>query len=533
MGVNFGRLVRQLAVRHRDREALVNIERNRRYTFGELHTLTNKIANMLRDRLAVGPGDRFFLILENDNLALLQFPTFLKQAGTAAMANLRESLDEHRWQAELIAPKIAFLETRLVETHAAMFAELGCTMVVMDPLSAEQANAFPDVLQFWDLIAEASDRESDVLLDERTHIALMRFTGGTTGRGKCALYSPENWIAGRDSSYINSDLGFDAQTRFLHAAPLSHGTQLFLYPTFFAGGASITMNALDLTAFCTIAEKEAVTHSFLVPTVLYRMLELQRTDPKNLGSLRTLIYGAAPISPTRLSELIDCFGPIFVQAYAATEAVAVVSFLDRANHRADSPAAEKRLASAGCVTPGIEVLITDEQGREVAEGETGEIRIRSRAVIQGYLGNPEANATDFEDGAWRSGDVGYIDEDGYLFIVDRLKDMIISGGFNIYAVEVEAALASHPAVLNSAVVGLPHPEWGEAVHAEVQLREGQLVEASVLVEHVKQRLASYKAPKSVSFSDALPLTSVGKVLRRKVREVLLGAAAQKSGETEK
>lgn len=530
MQVIFGRLMRQLAVRHRDREAIVNVERDRRFTFGAFHTLTNRIANMLRDRLAVGAGDRFFLILENDNLALLQFPAFLKQAGTAAMANLRDSIDEHRWQAELIAPKIAFIETALVESHAPMFAALGCTVVVMDPLSAAQTKAFPDVLQFWDLVEASSDAESDVSLDLETHIALMRFTGGTTGRGKCALYTPDNWMAGRDSSYINADLGFDAGTRFLHAAPLSHGTQLFLYPTFFAGGASVTMNALDLAAFCETTEKEAITHSFLVPTVLYRMLELQRVEPRNLGSLRTLIYGAAPISPARLGELIECFGPIFVQAYAATEAVAVVSYLGREHHRTDSPEALRRLASAGCITPGIEVAITDEEGRELPEGQTGEIRIRSRAVIRGYLGNPEANAADFEDGAWRSGDVGYIDADGFLFIVDRLKDMIISGGFNIYAVEVEAALASHPAVLNSAVVGLPHPDWGEAVHAEVQLREGHAVEAAELVAHVKQQLGSYKAPKSIRFTDALPLTAVGKVLRRKVRDALLGRAAQNSGE---
>ena len=195
-----------------------------------------------------------------------------------------------------------------------------------------------------------------------------------------------------------------------------------------------------------------------------------------------------------------------------------ISVLDKSEHRADSDKAIKRMSSAGRVTPGVEVFVTDADGKPLPVGQTGEIRIRCRAVIQGYYANAAGTAAEFENGAWRSGDLGYIDEDGFLYIVDRLKDMIISGGFNVYAVEVEAALSTHPAVLMSAVVGVPHVEWGEAVHGEVVLRQGANASAAELIAHVKAKLGSYKAPKSINFVDSLPLSVVGKVLRRHVRD---------------
>jgi acyl-CoA synthetase (AMP-forming)/AMP-acid ligase II len=163
-------------------------------------------------------------------------------------------------------------------------------------------------------------------------------------------------------------------------------------------------------------------------------------------------------------------------------------------------------------------MIMDDQNKPVPPGVAGEIWLRTRATIKGYFGNPEGTAAEFADGFWKSGDLGYLDEDGYLFLVDRKKDMIISGGFNVYAIEVEAALAQHPAVLMSAVVGVPHREWGEAVHAEVVLRDTMSVSDSELIAHVKKKIGSYKAPKSIVLVEQLPLSPVGKVLRRKVRQ---------------
>ena len=242
MILNFCRVMRHLALRHGDREAIVNVERNRRYGFREYHLLTNRAANALRGTLGLGAGDRFLLILENDNLTLLHFPTFLKQEATAVMSNLRDSPEEHQRQVEFVQPKVVFIENRLLESHLSMLQAAGCLVVAMDPLAAP----VPGVLCFWDLIDSASDADNDVALDQHTHPVLMRFTGSTTGLSKCAVYTPEVLSACRDGSLAHPEIGLDAQTRLLHVAPLSHGTQLPMYATFFLGGANLTLNALDL-----------------------------------------------------------------------------------------------------------------------------------------------------------------------------------------------------------------------------------------------------------------------------------------------
>lgn len=517
MKMNFSRIMRLLALRYGEQEAIVNIERNRRYSYEQYHLLTNRIADVLRNRLQVRVGERFMLILENDSLSLMMFPSTFKQEGTVVMTNLRDPLEEHARQVELVRPKVVFIETRLLDSYYGMLRARDCEIVVMDPPTAEQAT-LSGVHNFWSLVDAASDADNDVTLDTDEHLCMLRFTGGTTGKGKCAMYSIDNWMACRDAAFINTDLALSSATRLLHVSPLSHGTLMLFFPTVYGGGTNLTMNQLDMQSWRQQVERERVTHSFLVPTVLYRLLEMQRTAPLDFSSLTTLIYGAAPMSPDKLGELVECFGQIFVQGYAATEAPMVISALGKAAHQPGDTASLRRLSSAGRPTPGVEVFIADAEGAPLPVGETGEIRIRCKAVIKGYYQNPEATAAEFCEGAWKSGDLGYIDGDGYLYIVDRLKDMIISGGFNVYAVEVEAALAAHPAVLMAAVVGIPHPEWGEAVHAEVILRQGETVTAQALIAQTRTRLGGYKAPKSLVFVDELPTSVVGKVLRRQVRE---------------
>ena len=255
-----------------------------------------------------------------------------------------------------------------------------------------------------------------------------------------------------------------------------------------------------------------------MPTLLYRLIAMNSTDVYDLSSLRTVVYGAAPIAPAAVGRLIEQFGRIFAQLYGSSEVPICISVLNKSDHDTGTEAARQRLSSAGRITPGVELIIADEEGRPLPTGATGEIWIRARATVPGYYRNPEGTAAEFADGFWKSGDLGYVDDGGYLFIVVRKKDMIVTGGFNVYAIEVEAALSEHPAVLMSAVVGVPHPDWGEAVHAEIILREGALAAENELIDFVKARLGSYKTPKSVAFVAALPLSPVGKVLRRQVRE---------------
>lgn len=514
MQMNFSRVLRHHALRHRDRDALVNVERGRRLDFMAYHRLTNRIANALREGLGIARGDRFLLILENDNLSLFQLPLLLKQPGAAVYTNLRDPPAEHARQIAFIRPKAVVIETRLLPDYLEMLRASGCAIVAMD----RPAEPTPDVVCFQDLIEAASDAENEVTIDIHRDPVLIRFTGGTTGVGKAAVYTADNLLAVRDSALTEPTCDFSADTRLVTATPLSHASQLGFIATFFAGGTNVTLNQVDLERWRATVEAERVTHGLLVPTLLYRLLELQQAAPRDLSTLRTLLYGASPMSPAKLADLVACFGPIFVQVYAATEAPMFLTVLDKESHRLDSEAARRRLASAGRVTSGVDLSVLGENGRECAPGEVGEIVVRCRAVIGGYDQAPEVTAAEFVEGAWRSGDLGYVDEDGYVFIVDRAKDMIISGGFNVYAVEVEAALSAHPEVLMAAAVGVPHAEWGEAVHAEVVLRAEAAVTAEALIEHVKARIGAYKAPKTVTFVDALPTSAVGKVLRRAVRE---------------
>ena len=324
-----------------------------------------------------------------------------------------------------------------------------------------------------------------------------------------------NWLACRDSYYLEREQVFEADTRFLHMAPISHGSGLGLLPTLFRGGCTVTQNAPDLVQWCRHIDIERITVAMLVPTLLYRLLEMPNAQERDLSSLRTLYYGAAPMSPGKLEQLREQFGNIFVQVYGSTECLQPVTTLNKADHAA---ATHTQLASAGRTAPGIELLVVDDDGSPVPAGSIGEIWTRSRATIAGYLDNPEVSAAEFTNGFWKSGDLGYVDGEGYLYIVDRKKDMIISGGFNVYAIEVEAALNSHPSVTLSAVVGLPHDKWGEAVHAEVVLKPGAEIDEAALIEHVKARIGRFKAPKTIVFVDALPLSAVGKVMRRHIRD---------------
>jgi fatty-acyl-CoA synthase len=469
----------------------------------------------MRGPLGLKKGDVAVAIVDNDNLTLLHFPTVFKQEATIAFANFRESLGEHMWQVDLTRPRVVFVENRLLETHYEALKERGCIMVAMDPLRDEERLA--GVVDFWNLVESASDANPAIELDMHDHIAVLRFTGGTTGNGKCAQYCIDHFMATRDAANASRDFDVGVGAKFLLFTPISHGALLMFWPAFLAGAATYTLNVPDLETWGETVGRESITHVFMVPTLLYRLADNNAYKRHNFSSLKVIVYGAAPMAPARLTQLIEQFGPIFMQAYGATETIQFVTTLDKADHVANSDEAAARLASAGRVVPGCEVYIADDNGAPVPSGKVGEIRMRSRATISGYFGNPEASANEFQNGFWLSGDLGYFDDQGYLFIVDRKKDMIISGGFNVYAVEVEGVLTEHDAVSAAAVVGVPHSDWGEAVHAEVVLRPGASVTPDELIAFAKQRL-NYKAPKTVTIVAELPLSSVGKVLRRKVRE---------------
>ncbi|WP_139068791.1 class I adenylate-forming enzyme family protein [Hyphomonas sp. ND6WE1B] len=510
--VNFSRIMSGLADTFGDHEAVVNLERRRRLTFREYHRITNQIAHILQGPLGLGKGDRYVCILNNDNLALFHWGMAAKSTSTCCHANYRDSLETHLYQIDLVKPKVVFLEHELMSTHVSPLLERGIRIVVMD--GCEESTPGVDV--FSDLLTKAPTNNTDIEIDDRSHIILMRFTGGTTGNSKCAKYSLDNILACRDSFLELPDGDFHEGCRMLHIAPISHGSGMTVLPTLFSGGCTVTMNEPSLENWCRYVQEERITHAFLVPTIAYRLLEMQEANKFDLSSLQTVLYGAAPMSPSKAKALVERFGSIFVQVYGSTEHLAATLTLGKNDHLIDQ-STEGKLASAGRRVTGAEVSICDNEGNPVPVGELGEFYLRSRATCLGYEGNPEKTEEEFTQGYWKSGDIGYADADGYLFLVDRKKDMIITGGFNVYATEVEAAINSHPSVLMSAVVGIPHEDWGEAVHAEIVLNGSSEVCEDDLVAHIRSQIGSFKTPKTFKVVDQLPTSAVGKVLRKDVR----------------
>jgi acyl-CoA synthetase (AMP-forming)/AMP-acid ligase II len=315
---------------------------------------------------------------------------------------------------------------------------------------------------------------------------------------------------------------------YLAMAPLTHAAGVLAFPILAHGGEVVIMPYPDIGEFLSLASQHHATHSFLPPTLIYMLLDHPALPVTDLSSLQCFWYGAAPISAARLEEAIEKIGPVMAQLFGQTEAPMMISMMAPKDHfNADGSVARHRLSSAGKPGPLVQVAILDTENRIVAQGERGEIVVKGSLVMDGYYKNAAATAEATVTGWHRTGDIGYLDPDNFLFIVDRAKDMIITGGFNVYSAEVEQALLAHPAVQDGAVFGLPDDKWGERVCAVVQLRAGHSADPAEIIASVKAAIGSVKAPKSLEIWDDLPRSKVGKVLKKDIRAQKL--AAQKAG----
>jgi len=519
--INFSTVTGNLARTFGSAEAIVNVERNRRYTYEEYHRLTNRIVNMMREKLGLRRGDVWLTILHNDSLTLLHWITAMKGEACAAYTNSVDTVEEQVRQLELVRPKVVFIEEELLPTHYAMLRERGVAIVSMDP----PPTPLPGVQCFWDLMEGVPDDNPDVVHDDRKDCVVLRFTGGTTGIRKGVMYCVDNFMANKDLHFAMADSIPSPGFRFLHMAPISHASGMGFLPVMFRGGCTVTMNQRNLVSWCKTVERERANASLLVPSLLYALLQLPEAASADLSSLQIVYYGASPMSPAKLVQLRERFGNIFVQMYGSSEHPAVVTSLSRADHLPLEGGDQAHFASAGRIVPGVELRILDRKGQPVPPGVEGEIWLRSRATCLGYLDNPVKTAEEFRDGFWISGDVGRMDARGFVYVVDRVKDTIESQFANVYPTEVEAAISAHPDVMTCAVVGIPRPDGGEEVHAEVVLREGAAADAESLCAFLRDKLPPFKMPTSFGFAAQLPMSSVGKVLRRAVREACLGRRA--------
>lgn len=343
-------------------------------------------------------------------------------------------------------------------------------------------------------------------------IIRLGYSGGTTGKPK-ALAS-DHRVSLTTLQLMMAEWEWPNPPRVLSCAPLSHAGGAMILPTLLRQGTILILPGFEPAAVLQAIQDYRINCMLVVPTMIYALLDHPRFGEFDLSSLETVFYGASAISPARLKEAIERIGPVFFQFYGQAEAPMSITVLRKAEHDVNDM---RRLASCGRPTPWIRVTLLDSENQPVPDGEPGEICVQGPLVMEGYRDNPELTAQAFAGGWLHTGDVAVRDPGGFLRIVDRTKDMIVSGGFNIYPRELEDIIGQHPAVSQVAVIGTPHPKWGEAVTALVVLRAGQKASADELSELVAQRKGSFQAPKRVEFIDSIPQTPVGKPDKKALR----------------
>jgi fatty-acyl-CoA synthase len=424
-----------------------------------------------------------------------------------------------------------------LDDHAYAIADAQISTLVIDPVPAfvaralallEKVGTLERVLTLGPVPPELAGRAEDLTAKAASyapqplvakelapdHIVSVTYTGGTTGKPKGVIGT-----ASAMSTMTQIQLAeweWPRELRFLLCTPLSHAGAAFFVPTLMKGGALYVLSKFDPAEVCRTIEEQRITATMLVPSMLYALMDHPASRAHDLSSLQTVYYGASAINPVRLKEAIERFGPIFAQFYGQTEAPMAISYLPTNQHD------DKRLSSCGRPTAFLHTALLGEDDRPVPVGEPGEICVSGPLLAGGYWGLPEVTAETFRDGWLHTGDVAREDEDGYWHIIDRTKDMIITGGFNVYPREVEDVIAEHPAVAQVGVIGLPDEKWGESVTAVVVLRENVDVEEESLAAEiqaaVRERKGSVQVPKQVIVTEALPMTALGKPDKKALRE---------------
>ena len=505
-----GDLAIRNAKRYANKTALVFGEV--RLTFQELNERVNSIGNALLST-GLATGDKVAFLLENSNVFLEFFFGAAKTGMVAVPLNYRLSDRE-------LVEVIEDSDSKLLvvglgyEEIAKKISQQSKSLkhYVFMKESGNEHYHYSEIIQSY-ISAEPGKMSN---LDENSLAAIV-YTGGTTGKSKGAMFTHRNFLESCANEIMG--VGFRTDECGLLAIPLFHISIVHILCNFYLGGTTILGDRVDPKLMMETIEREKVTYTILVPTAILRLLESPDFGKYDLSTLRTIIYGGAPIPVELLKRTKKTLGDILVQVYGMTEACGTVSCLAKEDHVLEGgEPRNERIRSLGRALPNTEVKIVDDFGAEVPTGIVGEIAVRGPMVMQGYWNNPQVTKEAMRDGWLATGDMAMMDEDGFLYLNDRKKDMIISGGENIYSKEVENVLVSHPSILEAAVVGIPDPEWGEAVKAFVILKQGCEISAKEMIDYCKSNLANYKKPKAVEFVKSLPYTSIGKVDKLALRK---------------
>jgi acyl-CoA synthetase (AMP-forming)/AMP-acid ligase II len=507
--VNQGRFITRNARHFPNRPAV--IFQDRVMTFRQLDERSSRLANALLG-LGLGKGDRVAFQMSN-RPAIVEIEVALYKAGLVKVPlNARLSPAETLDVIGNADPRVFLVG----DSHAASVQEqLGAMAAV------EHFVAVGSPVRGWHdyeaLLAQASDTspDADMAPDD---LAVLHYTSGSTGKLKAAMQTVGNRLSHLRKVGMHR-MRVGPGDVLLLSGPLTHASGMFLQPFLYQGGAILIQDRFDPDELLAAAARWRATYTFMVPTMLNRLATHPGLHRHDRSSLKQIAYGGAPMAPARIREAWDALGPVLSQGYGGGETTGGLILLSTEDHARAIAEAPHRLASCGRPIGESEVMVMGEAGRPVQGDEVGEIVVRGPDVFAGYWREPELTAQAFDANGWlHTGDLARVDDEGYIYIVDRSKDMIISGGFNIYPTEVEQALYRHPAVYEACVVGVPDDTWGEAVKAVVVLREGQRATEQDIVRHCRELLADFKKPRSVDFVAELPRNPNGKLSRKAVRE---------------
>lgn len=492
-----------------DPDLEVACDRGRRFSHREWYRRVKSQAAWLKSR-GIGPEKRVAVLSYNRAEMLDLYFSIPALGGVIVPVNYRLKAYELEYQFQDAGIDILFVEKSLwPEARTALSRlPLKVTIVGLD------FDGDDGMVRYDETISGAPLQEFPVFSEHET--ALQAYTSGTTGRPKGVLLSHRNILANSWTGCIEKQIG--PGERLLHSAPLFHLAAISsFYSTALIGGSHVFIPQFDPKEVVDTIEREKISFALFVPTMINMLLEMPDIEKRDFSTLKIISYGGSSIPVDRLRKAIQVFGCGFVQGYGQTEAAPILTALRPSDHVLEGPKAA-RLASAGREAVGCEVRVVRPDETDVTPGgEVGEVIGRGDNIMKGYWKQPEATEETLRGGWLHTGDLGWIDPDGYIYIVDRLKDMIISGGENIYPREIEELLYRHPKILEAAVYGVPDPKWGEKVIAAVVPRAGQELTPDEITVFCKENLAGYKKPREVIILPALPRNASGKVLKTELR----------------
>jgi acyl-CoA synthetase (AMP-forming)/AMP-acid ligase II len=510
--MNIGRTLTNTARRFPDRPAVTWGAQT--LSYAEFDARTDALAAALAS-LGVERGDRVGVLMRNRPEVLEAMYACFKAGCCLVPLNARFTADEVGYHVRDSGTAALFADSESVPI--VLGADLGGAVVIVAGGGGdERAHAHDELVATF-----LGSPSVDVRVD-RDDLAWLFYTSGTTGHPKGAMLTHGN-LAFVTASWLADLTPMNEDDVTLHAAPLSHGAGFHALAVTARGAHHVipTETRFDPASIFELLASAGVTNTWMVPTQIVMLTDaaIALGAPPALPSLRDVVYGGAPFAPAELRRALEVFGPVFVQLFGQGETPMTATMLPRAEHAAAVASGRtERLGSAGCARPGMDVRVLGDGDAELPAGDVGEVCVRGPAVMRGYWNLPEATEEALRNGWLHTGDLGRMDEEGYLYLLDRAKDLIITGGSNVYAVEVEATLADHDAVRDVAVIGVADRTWGESVVAVVVSDAPDDVTEALLVQYCATRLAPYKRPRRFVFVDALPRNTYGKVVKRDLRE---------------